>query len=54
MFKANPQIRAALYFESDPDNGDGTPMQQFQLSHDATVLGAFRELAREPYFNPRG
>ena len=40
VFKANPQIRAALYFESDPDNGDGTPMQQFQLSHDATVLGA--------------
>jgi len=52
-FKANPQIRAALYFESNPDNGDGTPMQEFQLSDDATVLAAFQDLAREPHFNPR-
>ncbi|MDT4989051.1 MAG: hypothetical protein QOI74_3145 [Micromonosporaceae bacterium] len=53
VFKANPQIRAVLYFDSDPDNGDGTPQQQFRISDDPTVLAAFTELAREPYFNPR-
>jgi hypothetical protein len=52
VFRANPQIRAALYFDSDPDNGDGTPMQEFKMSDDAVVLGAFKEWARQPYFNP--
>jgi hypothetical protein len=50
--KANAQIRAALYFESDPDNGDGTPQQQFRLSDDPTALAALAVVAREPYFNP--
>jgi hypothetical protein len=53
VFKANPQIRAALYFESDPDNGDGTPNNEFRVSDDPPVLAAFTELAREPYFNPK-
>ena len=52
VFKANPQIRAVLYFESDPDNGDGTPQQQFSLEGDPEALAAFASLAREPYFNP--
>jgi Glycosyl hydrolase family 26 len=50
VFRANPQIRAVLYFESDPD---GHPAeQQFRLSSDPPVLAAFAEWAREPYFNP--
>jgi hypothetical protein len=53
VFKANPQIRAVLYFDSDPDNGDGSPRQEFGVSDDPPVLAAFGELAREPYFNPR-
>jgi hypothetical protein len=52
VFKANPQIRAVLYFESDPD-GNG-PQQQFSLSADPPALAAFAQLAREPYFNPAG
>jgi hypothetical protein len=53
VVKANPQIRAALYFDSDPDNGDGTPQQEFRMSDDPAVLTAFRELAADPYFNRR-
>jgi hypothetical protein len=52
VFKANPQIRAALYFESDPENGNGTTNNEFRMSDDPPVLAAFTELAREPYFNP--
>jgi hypothetical protein len=54
VVKANPQIRAVLYFESDPDNGDGTAQQQFRLSDDPVALAALAALGREPYFNPRG
>jgi hypothetical protein len=50
-FEANPQIRAVLYFESDPNDNKG-PTQQFQLSDDPAALAAFRSLARAPYFNP--
>jgi hypothetical protein len=53
VFKANPQIRAVMYFESDPTDNKGAN-QQFQLSDDPTALAAFQELAREPYFNPLG
>jgi beta-mannanase len=52
VFKANPQIRAVLYFNSDPDNANG-PNQHFQITDDAPALAAFTELARDPYFNPR-
>ncbi|HEX8627086.1 MAG TPA: glycosyl hydrolase [Catenuloplanes sp.] len=51
VFKANPQIKAVAYFESDPD-GNG-PRQQFQLSDDRTAMKAFTELTRDPYFRPR-
>jgi len=49
--KANPQIKAALYFESDPD-GNGAN-QQYRLADDPGALAAFVEMAREPYFNPQ-
>jgi hypothetical protein len=52
VVRANPQIRAALYFESNPDNGDG-PYQEFRLADDPPALAAFQTMAREPYFNPR-
>jgi hypothetical protein len=49
VFKANPQIKAVLYFESDPD---GNPSNgQFRLSDDPPALAAFTALAREPYYN---
>jgi hypothetical protein len=51
VFKANPQIRAVVYFESDPTDAKGAN-QHFQISDDPVALEAFRELAREPYFNP--
>lgn len=51
VVQANPQIRAALYFESNPDNGNG-PNQQFRISDDPLALAAFTGLAREPHFNP--
>jgi hypothetical protein len=49
--KANPQVKAVSYFESDPD-GNGVT-QQFRLSDDAPAFRAFVELTRDPYFNPR-
>jgi hypothetical protein len=49
VFHANPQIKAALYFESDPE-GNGAN-QQFSLSDDPEALSAFVRLARQPYFN---
>lgn len=51
LFKANPQIKAVSYFESNPD-GNG-PTQQFRLSDDPTAFAAFAELTRDPYFNRR-
>ncbi|BCJ64446.1 glycosyl hydrolase [Polymorphospora rubra] len=52
LFKANPQIKAVAYFESDPDGNP--PKGQFQLSDDPPAFAAFTELARDPYFNPAG
>ena len=49
-FKANRQIKAVAYFESDPE-GNG-PTQQFQLSGDTAAFQAFANLTRDPYFNP--
>jgi hypothetical protein len=49
-FKANRQIKAVAYFESDPE-GNG-PKQQFQLTGDAAAFQAFTRLTRDPYFNP--
>ncbi|MBV1849666.1 glycoside hydrolase family 26 protein [Catellatospora tritici] len=41
VFAANPQIRATLYFESDPD--DRQPTGQFSLRHDPLPLTALRQ-----------
>jgi hypothetical protein len=49
-FKANPQIKAVAYFESDPE-GNG-PTKQFQLTGDKPAFKAFQSLARDRYFNP--
>jgi hypothetical protein len=49
-FKANPQIKAIAYFESDPE-GNG-PTKQFQLSGDKAAFKAFQRMVRDPYFNP--
>jgi hypothetical protein len=49
-FKANRQIKAVAYFESDPE-GNG-PKQQFQLAGDTAAFRAFASLTRDPYFNP--
>jgi glycosyl hydrolase family 26 len=49
-FKANPQIKAIAYFESDPE-GNG-PNKQFRLTGDKAAFKAFHALARDPYFNP--
>jgi hypothetical protein len=51
VFKANPQIKAVSYFESDPE-GNGVK-QQFRVSDDPPALAGLAELARDPYFNPR-
>jgi hypothetical protein len=49
-FKANRQIKAIAYFESDPA-GNG-PHQQFQLSGDQPAFKAFAAMTRDRYFNP--
>ncbi|MGK5680899.1 glycosyl hydrolase [Actinoplanes sp. URMC 104] len=49
-FKANPQIKAIAYFESDPE-GNG-PEQQFQLTGDPPAFKEFGAMVRDPYFNP--
>ncbi len=49
-FKANPQIKAVAYFESDPV-GNG-PKQQFQLIGDKPAFSAFARMSKDPYFNP--
>ena len=50
-FKANPQIKAVTYFESNPE-GNG-PKQQFQLAGDTAAFRAFAEMTKDPYFNPK-
>ncbi len=49
-FKANQQIKAITYFESDPV-GSG-PKKQFQLTGDPPAFSAFHTLVKDPYFNP--
>jgi hypothetical protein len=49
-FKANPQIKAVTYFESDPE-GNGIK-QQFQLTGDKAAFAALKALTQDPYFNP--
>jgi hypothetical protein len=49
-FKANRQIKAVTYFESDPE-GNG-PKKQFQLAGDKPAFRAFHTMVKDPYFNP--
>jgi hypothetical protein len=49
-FKANPQIKAVAYFESDPEGN--APNKQFQLAGDKQAFKAFHRLVKDPYFNP--
>jgi hypothetical protein len=49
-FKANPQIKAVAYFESNPDGN--APNKQFQLAGDKPAFKAFHRLVKDPYFNP--
>jgi hypothetical protein len=51
VFRTNPQIKAVLYFESNPD--DRTEHGEFALSEDEPALDAFIKTARDPHFNPR-
>ncbi|GIE86721.1 glycosyl hydrolase [Actinoplanes regularis] len=50
-FKANQQIKAVAYFESDPEGN--SPNQQFQLTGDNAAFKAFHSLVKDPYFNAR-
>jgi hypothetical protein len=47
-FTANPQIRAACYYDSDPDQ----PSERYALGDDPAALAAFTAMARDPYFDP--
>lgn len=51
LIKANPQIKAVSYFESNPD-GNGAD-QQFRLTGDPPALRALRTLTRDTYFTPQ-
>lgn len=51
VFRTNRQIKAVLYFESNPD--DRTESGEFRLSDDPPALKAFVETAADPWFNPR-
>jgi hypothetical protein len=47
-FKANPQIKAVSYFESDDDKG---PTGHFRLANDPPAFAAFAELSHDRWFN---
>ncbi len=49
-FKANPQIKAVAYFESDPERNG--PQQHFALADDKGAYLTYRRLMRDPYFHP--
>jgi hypothetical protein len=49
-FKANRQIKAIAYFESDPEGNP--PKKQFQLTGDKAAFKAFKSVVKDPYFNP--
>ncbi|GIH04442.1 hypothetical protein Rhe02_25090 [Rhizocola hellebori] len=51
VFRANPQIKAVLYFESNPE--DRTDHGEFALSDDQPALAAFIETAHDPHFHTR-
>lgn len=48
VFRANPQIKAVSYFESNPD--ENGPYQQFRIADDAPALRAMREVTQDSHF----
>lgn len=50
VFIANPQIKAVVLFDSNPD--DRTEEGEFKISDDPAAFEAFTDLARHPWFNP--
>jgi beta-mannanase len=52
VFKANPQVKAVLYFESDPEDRKLDGM--FSIADDPLALAAYVEMAKDPYFNVSG
>ena len=49
VFKANPQIKAVSYFESDPEDASTL---QFSLTPDPAAMDAFAAMAKDGYFRP--
>ncbi|HET6214814.1 MAG TPA: glycosyl hydrolase, partial [Micromonosporaceae bacterium] len=49
VFRANPQIKAVSYFESNPDG----ERRGFRLADDPPAFAALMEFAHDDYFNPR-
>lgn len=49
----NPQIKAVVYYDSDPGGKNADKRRQYSLSGDQSAMSAMRELATTPYFNPR-
>jgi hypothetical protein len=50
MFRANPQIKAASYFDGDP--AQHKPAREWSFTDDPIAMQAFAEMADDPYFNP--
>jgi hypothetical protein len=50
--RADPQIKALVYFDGDP--AGRLPEGRYALTSDASVVQAFRGVSAQPYFNPPG
>lgn len=50
MFRANPQIKAVLYFDGNPVGHK--PAKEWVIHDDPAAMAAFKEMADDPYFNP--
>lgn len=50
VWRSNPQIKAVIYFESDP--GDRQESHHYELREDPVALDAFKAMVNDPYFNP--
>jgi glycosyl hydrolase family 26 len=50
VFRANAQIKAVSYFESNP--ADHQDPHNYQIRDDPVALAAFKQMVNDPYFNP--
>jgi len=50
--RADPQIKALVYFDGDPAGRQ--PNGRYSLTGDLSAIQAFRAIGRMPYFNPLG